>query len=123
MEPVKITSVTENEGNLITDVENQQSLYDRFYESVSKLRNETQIPHKYPNRAQEYAVYKRGGNGGYSKVETVTVNGTSMTESALTRLLMTINRQPIFKFADQIKIFTDNLTDQEFEAFKQRSAE
>ncbi|WP_214607598.1 hypothetical protein, partial [Mycobacterium tuberculosis] len=80
--------------------------YDCFYALAYKLRNQSQIPHKYfeieslllynvslssdPNRYQEYAVYKRAEDDSYTKVESITVNGPSSV-SNLARILMSIN--------------------------------
>jgi len=111
-----------------------QDLYNRFYSLATKLQNETQIPHQYfeieslvlynvslsqdPDRFQEYAVYKRGDDGSITKVESITVNAPSMKSSTLAGLLMTINKQPLSAFSEQIRAYRDQLTAEEYEAFK-----
>lgn len=122
------------DGTRVVDKE----LFDRFYGLAKKLRHETQIPHKFfeveslllynvslsedPNRYQEYAVYKRGEDGGYINVESVTMNGASTKASELAGILMSINKQSLDEFGDQIRIFDDQVSALEFEVFKERFA-
>jgi hypothetical protein len=128
------SSCTLCEGTRVVD----RDLYDRFYALAQKLRNETQIPHQYfeidslvlynvslsgdPDRFQEYAVYKRREDGNITKVESITVNAPSTRVSTLAGLLMSINKQPLSDFTDQIRAYRDQLTAEEFEAFKKRFA-
>ncbi|MGV2887570.1 hypothetical protein [Paenibacillus taichungensis] len=118
----------------------EKELYDRYYALATKLRNKIQIPYKYfeienlvlvnisfsedPNRYQEYGVYRRDEDGGYTKIESITVNGTR-TQSPileLSALLMSISKQPLSNFESQIRAYDDKLTADEYEAFKKRFA-
>lgn len=115
-----------------------KTIHDRFEDLAKKLRDETQIPHQYfeieslllynvsssqdSNCYQEYAVYKRGEDGGYTKVESLTVNAPTTKLSKMVSMLKTINKQPISAYADFLAAYNDSMTAEEFEAFKQRFA-
>ncbi|RRJ54931.1 hypothetical protein EHV15_35765 [Paenibacillus oralis] len=115
----------------------EKKLFNRYHALATKLRNKIQIPYKYfeienlvlinislsedPNRYQEYAVYRRDEDGGgYTKIESITVNGTRTQRPILrlVALLMSISKQPLSDFESHIRAYDDKLTADEFEAFK-----
>jgi len=116
----------------------EKGIFDLYYALAAKLRDETQIMYQYfeieslllvnisltqdPNRFQEYAVFRRTEEGGYTKVESVTVNAKQTHLSDLTGLFMSISKQPMSDFEAQIRAYDDHLTYEEFESFKQRFA-
>jgi len=109
-----------------------------YYELAETLNNHTQIPYKYfevgslllvnvslsedPNRFQEYAVHKRTAEGGFTKVESMTVNGNDTTVLSLAKLLMSIDKQSIDSFSEFVRMFDENTSLAEFEDFKLRFA-
>lgn len=114
-----------------------KKLYNRYYSLASILRK-TQIKYKYfeienlllinisltqdPNRFQEYAVFRSDEDGGYTQVESVTVNARPIRISSLAGLLMSISRQPLTDFETQIRAYDDFLTPEDIENFKRRFA-
>lgn len=111
---------------------------DRYTTLAGILRNEIQIPYKYfeidnlllintsitedPNHFQEYAVFRQDENGGYTQVESVTVNANATSINSLAGTLKSISKLPITDFEVQIRAYDDHLTSEEFEAFKNRFA-
>lgn len=117
-----------------------KELYNQYYALAAELRNNTQIPYKFfeienlvlinislsedPNRYQEYAVYRRSEDGGYTKIESITVNAprTQAPILKLAGLFMSISKQPMSDFKTHIRAYDDKLTADEYEAFKKRFA-
>lgn len=107
-----------------------------YYELADTLYNHTQIPYKYfevgslllinvsnsedPNRVQEYAVHKRTATGSFSKVESITVNGSSTTVLSLAKRIMSIDKKSIKKFSENARIFDEETSLNEVEDFKVR---
>jgi hypothetical protein len=105
-----------------------------FMELADNLYHHTQIPHQYfelgnlflrnvslteePDRNQVFVVYRKQADGGFAQIEILTVN--SKSPEAVCAALLRCDNLHVEQFAENIRIYDDQVTAEELEAFKKR---